>query len=227
MAVKRAPKNTAADDAFLRRLRRHHDELRWLYMELYDNADMFGELVSQLRSFYDERPSALRALDAKREAAGAWYRSRDMLGMQMYVDNFAGDLKGVEGRLDYLERVGVNYVHLMPFLDTPADKSRSDGGYAVRDFRSVRPDRRRGGGQTFSLYYIYIRKGKRRAQRRACAASGVENGARQAGRRAEGGALFRAVIIQLSTISSKLFGCIRGMMDKNHETRPPPRTEPV
>ena len=81
MAVKRAPKNTAADDAFLRRLRRHHDELRWLYMELYDNADMFGELVSQLRSFYDERPSALRALDAKREAAGAWYRSRDMLGI--------------------------------------------------------------------------------------------------------------------------------------------------
>ena len=140
MAVKRAPKNTAADDAFLRRLRRHHDELRWLYMELYDNADMFGELVSQLRSFYDARPAALRALDAKREAAGAWYRSRDMLGMQMYVDNFAGDLKGVEGRLDYLERVGVNYVHLMPFLDTPADKSRSDGGYAVRDFRSVRPD---------------------------------------------------------------------------------------
>ena len=144
MAVKRAPKNAtvtpAADDAFLRRLRRHHDELRWLYMELYDNADMFGELVSQLRSFYDARPAALRALDAKREAAGAWYRSRDMLGMQMYVDNFAGDLKGVEGRLDYLERVGVNYVHLMPFLDTPADKSRSDGGYAVRDFRSVRPD---------------------------------------------------------------------------------------
>ena len=140
MAVKRAPKNTAADNAFLRRLRRHHDELRWLYMELYDNADMFGELVSQLRSFYDARPSALHDLDAKREAAGAWYRSRDMLGMQMYVDNFAGDLKGVEGRLDYLERVGVNYVHLMPFLDTPADKSRSDGGYAVRDFRSVRSD---------------------------------------------------------------------------------------
>ena len=136
----RSAERARADAIFLGRLRRHHDELRWLYMELYDNADMFGELVSQLRSFYDERPSALRALDAKREAAGAWYRSRDMLGMQMYVDNFAGDLKGVEGRLDYLERVGVNYVHLMPFLDTPADKSRSDGGYAVRDFRSVRSD---------------------------------------------------------------------------------------
>ena len=140
MADKHTAQGPAADDAFLRRLRRHHDELRWLYMELYDNTDMFGELVTQLRRFYDERPVALRALDEEREAAGAWYRSRDMLGMQMYVDNFAGNLKGVEDRLDYLERVGVNYLHLMPFLDTPSDRSRSDGGYAVRDFRRVKPE---------------------------------------------------------------------------------------
>ncbi|MCR8908755.1 alpha-amylase family protein [Thermophilibacter sp. ET337] len=140
MPRKNAPGATSADEVFLRRLRRHHDELRWLYMELYDNADMFGELVSQLRRFYDERPDALRALDAEREAQGAWYRSRDLLGMQMYVDNFAGNLKGVEDRLDYLERVGVNYLHLMPFLDTPADRSRSDGGYAVSDFRRVKPE---------------------------------------------------------------------------------------
>ncbi|OUO32660.1 alpha-amylase family protein [Olsenella sp. An293] len=139
MPRKNTPDATSADEVFLRRLRRHHDELRWLYMELYDNADMFGELVSQLRRFYDERPDALRALDAEREAQGAWYRSRDLLGMQMYVDNFAGNLKGVEDRLDYLERVGVNYLHLMPFLDTPADRSRSDGGYAVSDFRRVKP----------------------------------------------------------------------------------------
>lgn len=26
---------------FEKRLRRHHDELRWLYMELYGNDDMF------------------------------------------------------------------------------------------------------------------------------------------------------------------------------------------
>ena len=29
----------------------------------------------------------------------------------------------------------INYIHLMPFLDTP--KGRSDGGYAVADFRKV------------------------------------------------------------------------------------------
>ena len=112
---------------------------RWLYMELYDNGSMFAELVDEMRRFYDERPAALRELDERREGR-AWYRERDLLGMQMYVDNFAGTLSGVERRLDYLERTGVSYVHLMPFLDTPADRSRSDGGYAVSDFRRVKPE---------------------------------------------------------------------------------------
>ena len=128
------------DPHFAERLARHHDELRWLYMELYDNPDMFGELVEQMERFSTERSAALRDLDAEREAEGAWYRNRDMLGMQMYIDNFAGTIKGVEEKLDYLKRCSVNYIHLMPFLDTPADKSRSDGGYAVKDFRRVRPD---------------------------------------------------------------------------------------
>lgn len=135
----RSAAKARADAVFLGRLRRHHDELRWLYMELYDNGSMFAELVDEMRRFYDERPAALRELDERREGR-AWYRERDLLGMQMYVDNFAGTLSGVESRLDYLERTGVSYVHLMPFLDTPADRSRSDGGYAVSDFRRVKPE---------------------------------------------------------------------------------------
>ena len=135
----RSAAQARADAVFLGRLRRHHDELRWLYMELYDNGSMFAELVDEMRRFYDERPAALRELDERREGR-AWYRERDLLGMQMYVDNFAGTLSGVESRLDYLERTGVSYVHLMPFLDTPADRSRSDGGYAVSDFRRVKPE---------------------------------------------------------------------------------------
>lgn len=132
--------SNAVDASFNERLARHHDELRWLYMELYDNADMFAELIEQLRQFHAARPGALKRLDAKREVRGAWYRDQDLLGMQMYIDNFAGTLSGVEKRLPYLERCGVTCIHLMPFLNTPADKSRSDGGYAVSDFRSVRPD---------------------------------------------------------------------------------------
>ena len=129
-----------ADETFRRRLEKNHDELRWLYMELYDNGDMFAELCDQMRAYHEARGAKLRALDAQREKDPDWYRTRDTIGMMMYIDNFAGDLRGVESRLGYLERCNVRYLHLMPFLDTPADRSRSDGGSAVRDFRRVRPD---------------------------------------------------------------------------------------
>ncbi len=127
-----------SDRIFMERLRRHHDELRWLYMELYGNDDMFAELCGQMKWYYDQRNDKLKKLDAEREAAGEWYRKRDMLGMMMYIDNFAGNIKGVQEKLPYLEECNVNYIHLMPFLDSP--KGRSDGGYAVADFRKVKPE---------------------------------------------------------------------------------------
>lgn len=65
-------------------------------------------------------------------------QKNDMLGMMFYIDNFAGTIKGVEQKLDYLEKCNVNYIHLMPFLETP--EGRSDGGYAVSDFRKVKKE---------------------------------------------------------------------------------------
>ena len=125
------------DAVFKKRFDRHHDEMRWLYMELYDNGDMFAELCGRLEEFYTDRDEYLKRTDAKREADPEWYKKNDMLGMMFYIDNFAGDMKGVREKLDYIERCNVNYVHLMPFLETP--KGRSDGGYAVSDFRKVQP----------------------------------------------------------------------------------------
>ena len=130
---------TPQEDAlFHQRLARHHDELRWLYMELYDNGSMFAELCDQMYRYAEARSAALKARDAAREADPQWYKHRDLLGMMLYIDNFAGNLNGVRGKLDYLEEAGVNCLHLMPFLDTV--KGRDDGGYAVADFRTVRPD---------------------------------------------------------------------------------------
>lgn len=123
-----------------KRFARHIDELKWLYMELYDNGAMFAELCSSMRAFYDERGGALKSMDRERELNPDWYKRNDMLGMMFYVDNFAGNLKGVRKKLDYIKKCNVNYIHLMPFLDTPDDRSRSDGGYAVSDFRKVRRD---------------------------------------------------------------------------------------
>lgn len=117
------------------RLERHFDELRWLYMELYDNGSMFAELCENMRRFYEERSLELRSLDREREKAPDWYKTGELLGMMFYIDNFAGTLAGVEEKLDYIEKCGVNYIHLMPFLETV--EGRSDGGYAVADFRKV------------------------------------------------------------------------------------------
>jgi amylosucrase len=125
-------------DIFEARLARHHDELRWLYMELYDNGDMFAELCSQMYAFYTDRAGWLKTLDQKREKDPKWYRKKDMLGMMLYIDNFSGNLKELKEKLPYLESCRVNCLHLMPFLDSP--EGRSDGGYAVADFRKVRPD---------------------------------------------------------------------------------------
>lgn len=123
---------------FEKRLQKHHDELRWLYMELYDNGSMFFELVQRLRQFYLERSESLKTIDRSREADPNWYRRNDLLGMMLYIDNFAGTLRGVREKLPYLEQSNVNYIHLMPFLDTVP--GRSDGGYAVKDFRKVQPN---------------------------------------------------------------------------------------
>lgn len=126
------------DDRFQKRMAIHHDELRWLYMELYGNEAMFAELTSQMYEFYQARKASLKNRDEKREKNPDWFKKNDMLGMMLYIDNFAGNIKGVQEKLDYLKSCNVNCVHLMPFLDSP--QGRSDGGYAVADFRKVKPE---------------------------------------------------------------------------------------
>ncbi len=122
-------------EVYKARFEKHMDELRWLYMELYDNGSMFYELCENLEMFFDDRKEALKQRDLEREQDPNWYKKNDMLGMMFYIDNFAGNMQGVRGKLDYLQRANVNYIHLMPFLETP--KGRSDGGYAISDFRKV------------------------------------------------------------------------------------------
>ncbi len=124
---------------FQKRLEKHYDELKWLYCELYEGGmERFLELCEGLKARFEERPEDLKALDEKREADPGWYKKNDMSGMMMYVDAFAGTLKGVEKKLGYIEDCGVNYIHLMPLLDSPAVKN--DGGYAVSDFTKVKPE---------------------------------------------------------------------------------------
>ena len=124
---------------FENRLAVRYDELKWLYCELYHN-DMraFEYFVDMLRHRALERKQSLADLDEKRLGDPDWYRSNRMLGMMLYVDAFAQNLRGVQSKLPYFAECGVNYIHLMPLLKTV--KGRSDGGYAVADFREVQAE---------------------------------------------------------------------------------------
>ena len=124
---------------FEARLARHYDELKWLYYELYgSDKQAFDYFCSMLGKCWSERNDLLRELDEARENVPTWYAGNDIIGMMMYTECFAKTLQGIKSHLDYVQECGVSYLHLMPLLDTP--KGRSDGGYAVSDFRKVRPD---------------------------------------------------------------------------------------
>ena len=127
------------DKTFKDRLARHYDELKWLYSELYHNDQQaFNYFCDMMYEYYEKRSPMLREWDEAREASPDWYKGNDMLGMLMYTNCFAGNLKGVKSHLDYIQECGVNYLHLMPLLESPKD--RSDGGYAVSNFRKVQPE---------------------------------------------------------------------------------------
>ncbi|WP_419551841.1 alpha-amylase family glycosyl hydrolase [Candidatus Poriferisodalis sp.] len=66
----------------------------------------------------------------------------DAVGYQVYLRSFAdsdndgvGDLGGIIERLDYLERLGVDFVWITPFYPSPGD----DWGYDVADYCDVDP----------------------------------------------------------------------------------------
>ena len=126
-------------EEFQNRFSRHQEEMRSLYLQLYRNDERaWNFFTDMLQRCWEDRPDELKVLDRNREADPGWYKGHHLLGMLMYADAFAGTLPGVREKLDYIQDCGINYLHLMPLLESPA--GRSDGGYAVADFRRVQPE---------------------------------------------------------------------------------------
>jgi amylosucrase len=127
------------DKTFSDRIAVYYDELKWLYSELYNNdMQAFEYFTGMLYEYYRKRSKTLKMWDEARDVVKDWFAGNEMLGMLMYTNCFAENLKGVKKHLDYIEECGVNYIHLMPLLESP--EGRSDGGYAVSDFRKVQPN---------------------------------------------------------------------------------------
>lgn len=125
------------DKIFANRMARCQAELKELYLRLYRDEAAFEDFCTMLETYYESRTQALKDLDIQREANPNLYKDQTILGMLAYTQCFGKTLKGVESHLDYLQEIGVNYLHLMPLLESPA--GRSDGGYAVANFRKVDP----------------------------------------------------------------------------------------
>lgn len=107
-----------------------------LYTELYRNDPQeFSKLLQTMIEQFRERTPVMREHDEKKAEEGVWFLSNHITGMSLYVDRFAGNLSGLQGKLPYFEELGVNLLHIMPIFESP--EGESDGGYAVSNFRKV------------------------------------------------------------------------------------------
>ena len=111
-----------------------------LFHILYGKRDDFEEqalrLVETMARQYIKRSDLLKQKDLDREKNHTWFLSQQWVGMALYTDGFAGDLKGLQTKLYYFQELGINMIHIMPILQCP--EGRSDGGYAVTSaFRAL------------------------------------------------------------------------------------------
>lgn len=113
------------------------DRLGMLYGCQDDFQDWLECLHTRLLRWHAERSPALRQLDRERLSDPAWFQGEDMIAYSAYVDRFAGTLKGVEERIPHLERLGIRYLHLLPFLR--ARSGENDGGFAVESYDEIEP----------------------------------------------------------------------------------------
>lgn len=132
----------SSDDAiFALRLDRSAPDL-WpmldaLYGQHPDYPTFRDSLLQAMRKAWADRAPDLKRLDLKRDLEPDWFQRPDMAGYVFYIDRFAETLPKVLEKLDYLQDLGITYVHFMPCLKPrPGD---SDGGYSVMDYRAINP----------------------------------------------------------------------------------------
>lgn len=108
-----------------------------LYGARNDVEAILDRLEDQLVKAWHRRPTASTSLDLARHAQPGWPAASGHTVYTFYVDRFSKDLAGLIQRLDYLQALGVRWIHPLPLLKARAGDS--DGGFAVADFRQVEP----------------------------------------------------------------------------------------
>jgi len=106
--------------------------------DVYDLEEILPKLVKVLAERFADRDEILRQRDRERVLNADWFQREDVIGYVAYTDLFAGDLKGLNQKIDYLRDLKVSYLHLMPILEPRP--GANDGGYAVMNYRALRRD---------------------------------------------------------------------------------------
>ncbi len=90
-----------------------------------------------------------------------WYK--DAIIYQLHVRSFydsngdgIGDFRGLIEKLDYIQRLGVNTLWLLPFFPSPL----RDGGYDIADFKDIHPSY-----GTFADFKKFVREAHKRGLR--------------------------------------------------------------
>lgn len=132
------PLKNFGDDIFQKRLSERYEEIYSLYSTIYHDNKMFESLIDMIYDLYKSRSAKLKKLDDERLKEPNWCYRNDSITMQLYVEKYAKNLRGIETKLDYLQKLGIKFVYALPFLRSPPEKS--DGGFACSDYRNVRED---------------------------------------------------------------------------------------
>jgi len=119
------------------------ERLRSAFPSLWDNyTNLYGNRYDCLYQLEDLMAMMAESVLAKNKSSvlttGTWYEKDNPVALMLYVDLFKGNLSGLEENLDYFMDLGISVIHLMPLFKAP--EGDSDGGYAVSDYREVRPD---------------------------------------------------------------------------------------
>lgn len=131
------PEKANLKELFDLRLSTNLSIIQNLFFSLYPEPILPNSfpLLELLPELFKKRPVTLQIQDLKRLKNANWYQSEKMVGMQLYVDHFNKDLKGLETKIPYFEKLGVNLLHIMPVTTRP--KGENDGGYAVNSYTQV------------------------------------------------------------------------------------------
>lgn len=102
------------------------------YLEdLYGEREDFLIILNELENIFQKYST----VNTEEKSEEKWFLDNKEIGISFYTDLFAGTLRDLNYKIQYLKDMGVTYVHLMPLFKVP--NGNNDGGYAVSSYKEV------------------------------------------------------------------------------------------